>query len=86
MTLGRYHEALAAFELALVAYRERGERREVRIARWMIAHNLWLQKRYDEALAIQLDLERELAAEGESDPEVSEEIAELRKALGADRR
>jgi tetratricopeptide (TPR) repeat protein len=80
-TLGRYGEALAAFEQALAAYRERGDRREIRIARWMIAHDLRLQNRYDEALAIQLDLARELAAEGESDPEVSEEIAALRKAL-----
>ena len=80
--LGRYDEALAAFEQALVAYRERGDRREIRIARWMIAHNLRLQNRYDEALAIQLDLERELAAEGGSDPDVSEEIAALHKALG----
>ncbi|HXM83012.1 MAG TPA: tetratricopeptide repeat protein [Burkholderiales bacterium] len=80
--LGRYEEALGYFEQALAAYQERGDRRSIRIARWMIANALRLSKRYDAALAIQLALEKEFAADGEVDGYVLEEIAELYESLG----
>jgi tetratricopeptide (TPR) repeat protein len=80
--LGRYEEALDYFEQALLAYQERGDKRTIRIARWMIANTLRLQKKYDAALAIQLELERQFAAEGETDRYVLEELAELYEALG----
>lgn len=80
--LGRHEEALAVFERALDAYRERGEPRDIRIARWMIAHTLRLLGRNEEALKMQLALERELTAAGEVDPYVREELAALYAALG----
>ena len=80
--LGRHEEALAVFERALDAYRERGEPRDIRIARWMIAHTLRLLGRNEEALKMQLALERELTAAGEVDPHVREELAALYAALG----
>ena len=80
--LGRHLEALAILEQALAAYRERGEARTIRIARWMVAHTHRLLGRHAEALEVQLALERELAAAGETDPYVLEEIAALYEALG----
>ena len=80
--LGRHLEALAILEQALAAYRERGEARTIRIARWMVAHTQRLLGRHAEALEVQLALERELAAAGETDPYVLEEIAALYEALG----
>jgi tetratricopeptide (TPR) repeat protein len=80
--LGRHEEALAVFERALDAYRERGEPRNIRVARWMVAHTLRLLGRNQEALRMQLALERELSAAGEVDPYVREELAALYAALG----
>jgi tetratricopeptide (TPR) repeat protein len=80
--LGRYDEALATFERALAAYEERGDVRTIRIARWMVANTLRLLGRHDEALKIQLALDRELAAAGEVDPYVLEELAMLYQARG----
>jgi len=80
--LGRHEEALAGFERALEAYRERGEARNIRVARWMVAHTLRLLGRNEEALTMQLALERELSAVGEVDPYVREELAALYAALG----
>jgi tetratricopeptide (TPR) repeat protein len=80
--LGRHEEALGVFERALDAYRERGEARDIRVARWMVAHTLRLLGRNEEALKMQLALERELSAAGEVDPYVREELAALYAALG----
>jgi tetratricopeptide (TPR) repeat protein len=80
--LGRHEEALASFQHALEAYKERGDPRTLRIARWMIAHTQRLLGRYAPALETQLALEREWAAAGEPDPYVLEEIAALYEALG----
>ncbi|HVZ45857.1 MAG TPA: tetratricopeptide repeat protein [Ramlibacter sp.] len=80
--LGRYDEALQEFEEAL-ALRERGGNAEAtRIARWMVAWTLRSMKRFDEALAIQLRLEREWQDAGGSDPDVFEELAHLYRAKG----
>jgi hypothetical protein len=46
----------------------------------MIGNTLRLMGRYDEAFAIQRDLQRELKAAGEVDPYVDEELAALAKA------
>jgi tetratricopeptide (TPR) repeat protein len=80
--LGRYDEALGHFERALAAYEERGDARTIRIARWMVANTLRLLGRRDEALTMQLALDRELTAAGDVDPYVLEELAALYDACG----
>jgi len=80
--LGRYDEALGYFEQALLAYEERGDKDAIRIAQWMIANTLRLLGKFDAAVAIQLRLEKEFAADGRVDRYVLEEIAELYKSLG----
>jgi tetratricopeptide (TPR) repeat protein len=80
--LARHEEALAQFQQAL-AIRERGSNAgATRVAHWMVAWTLRSLKRLDEALAIQLRLEKEYAAAGQPDPHVFEELAALYKALG----
>jgi tetratricopeptide (TPR) repeat protein len=80
--LGRYDEALEQFRLAL-ALRERGSDAEAtRIAWWMVAWTLRAQARADEALAIQLRLERECDAAGAPDPYVYEELEILYRERG----
>ena len=81
--LGRHEEALALFERAL-AFREeqyraqQGDAEAVRVGRWTVARGLRSVGRFEEALAIQ----RELEDTGPEDGYVSEEIAELLFALG----
>ena len=79
--LGRYDEALGVFQGALAAYEKRGDPRNIRIARWMVGNTLRLMGRHDEALAIQLALQRELKAAGEVDPYVDEELQILKKGM-----
>lgn len=79
--LGRYDEALGVFQRALAAYQERGDPRNIRFSRWMVANTLRLMGRHDEALAIQLALHRELKAAGEVDPYVDEELQILKKGM-----
>jgi len=74
---GRLAESLAAFEQALAAYRERARAGDVRFARWQVANVLRLLGRTEEALAMQLALERDQAAAGEPDAEVFDELALL---------
>lgn len=81
-TLGRYAEALAQFELALAARERVGGDVGIRIAWWMIAWTYRAMGRHTEALDVQLRLEREWAAAGDSDPYVFEELAHLYRALG----
>lgn len=80
--LGRDEEALASFQRALAARQRLGQDRETRVARWMIDWTLRLLKRHDEALADLGRLEAELAAVGEADGFVFEEIAENLESLG----
>jgi tetratricopeptide (TPR) repeat protein len=80
--LGRHDEALDYFRKAVAAYEERGDKGSIRVAHWMVANALRMLRRYDEALALQLGLEKQYAADGEVDGYVLEEIAELYDALG----
>jgi len=80
--LGRYEEALAEFKLALARRERMGKPEDVRVAWWMIAWTLRALGRLDEALDIQLRLEKECDEAGEPDPYVFEELESLYKALG----
>ncbi|MEI8266141.1 MAG: tetratricopeptide repeat protein [Betaproteobacteria bacterium] len=80
--LGRHGEALAQFLQAL-AIRERGTNAQAtRVAHWMVARTLRSLQRSDEAVAIQLRLEREFDAAGQPDPYVFEELEALYRARG----
>jgi len=80
--LERHEEALGQFQQAL-AIRERGTNAQAtRVAHWMVARTLHSLQRHDEALAIQLRLEREFDAAGQTDPYVFEELEALYRARG----
>jgi tetratricopeptide (TPR) repeat protein len=80
--LGRFDEALAQFKQAVVL-RERGTDAEaIRIAHWMVAWTLRALGRMDEALEMQLRLERECDAATAPDPYVYEELELLYRAKG----
>lgn len=80
--LGRFEEALDQFQQAL-AVRERGTNAEAtRVARWMVAWTLRSLARSDEAMQMQLSLEREGAATGKPDPYVFEELETLYREKG----
>ncbi len=84
--LGRYDEALQQFNEGVVL-RERGtDAGAVRVAYWMVAWTLRAMQRNDEALAIQLRLERECDAAGEPDPYVFEELETLYRVAGNNER
>lgn len=80
--LGRLDEALVEFKLAL-ALRERGTNEQaIRVAKWMVAWTLRALGRMDEALEIQLRLERECDAAKAPDRYVYEELETLYRARG----
>jgi tetratricopeptide (TPR) repeat protein len=79
---GRYEEALAQFQLALAAHERSGNRPNILVAHWMIAWTLRSLGRLQEAVEIQLRLEREWDKLGEPDPYVFEELEHLYRALG----
>jgi tetratricopeptide (TPR) repeat protein len=80
--LGRYDEALDQFSQAVVL-REKGDDAEAkRVAHWMVAWTLRALKRNDEALAIQLRLEREREAAGAPSAYVFEELELLYRGKG----
>jgi tetratricopeptide (TPR) repeat protein len=79
---GRYEEALAQFQLALAAHERSGNRPNILVAHWMIAWTLRSLGRLQEAVEIQLRLEREWDELGEPDPYVFEELEHLYRALG----
>jgi tetratricopeptide (TPR) repeat protein len=78
----RWDESLAAFRDALLAYERSGKAGSLRVARWQIANVLRLKGQRDEALAMQLELERDAAAAGDPDPYVYDELALLQRAAG----
>jgi len=79
---GRYDEAMVQLQLALAAREREGKADRIREAWWMIAWTLRAQGKLDEALAIQLRLEREWDAAGKPDPDVFEELELLYRAKG----
>ncbi len=84
--LGRYEEALAQFQQAVVV-RERGTDQEAtRIAHWMVGWTLRAMNRTDEALTIQSRLEREYEVAGKPSPYVFEELELLYRATGDEAR
>lgn len=78
----RFDESLAAFREALAAYERKGRADEVRIARRQIANVLRLKGQREQALAMQLALERDAAAAGDPDPYVYDELVLLHHASG----
>lgn len=78
----RYAEALREFEAALKLRLAAGKREDIAVARWMIARTLRVMGRHDEALALQLRLERDNDAAGQPDPYVFEELEALFEAAG----
>lgn len=80
--LGRYEDALAEFKLALAAHEQGGNPQNIRIAHWMIAWTLRSLGRLEEAIEIQLRLEKECDEAGEPDPYVFEELELLYQAVG----
>jgi tetratricopeptide (TPR) repeat protein len=80
--VGRLEESLAQFKLALAARERQGDPQRIRVAHWMIAWTLRAMKRTDEALAIQLRLEKEWDEAKKPDPYVYEELTALYKEKG----
>lgn len=80
--LGRYDEALEQFNKAVIVRERGGDSEATRIAYWMVAWTLRALNRNDEALDIQLRLEREGDAVGQPDPYVFEELEILYRTAG----
>ena len=78
----RLSEALALFRESRAAYERFGRAGGERIARWQIANTLRLMGQGEEALAMQLALEREFEALGRPDGFVFDELAELYATRG----
>ena len=80
--LDRFDQALVQFQQAL-ALREQGTSAgPIRVARWMVAWTLRALGRTDEALTIQLQLQRDCAAAQAPDQYVFEELELLYRAHG----
>jgi tetratricopeptide (TPR) repeat protein len=77
-----YQAALAIFQKALEVRLQQNKLQEIIIAKWSIARTLRSLERYQEAVDIQLGLEKELEARGERDGYVYEELAECLLLLG----
>ena len=80
--LGRYEDALAEFKLALTAHEQGGNPQNIRIAHWMVAWTLRSLEQFNEAIEIQLRLEKECDEAGEPDPYVFEELELLYEKIG----
>jgi tetratricopeptide (TPR) repeat protein len=82
--LGRYDEALVHFRKCLAIREQRADPRATRDANWHIARVLRVQNRVDEALAIQLRLERESEAAHDPRDYIFEELEVLYRSKGCD--
>ncbi len=82
--LQRYDEALVQFRQAVVLRERAGDENTTRVAHWMIGWTLRALNRLDEALEIQLRLQRECEAAGVPDPYVFDELEALARARGDD--
>lgn len=80
--LGRFDEALAELQQAVLLRRAAGQARAEREARWMVAWTLRSLQRNDKALAMQLQLQADNAAAGTPDPYVFDELNALLLARG----
>ena len=78
--LGNYDEALVQYRLSLAAHERANRPANVRIAHWMIARTMRAQGRYQEAIDIQLRMEREWSEAGQPSPYVFEELEQLYRA------
>ena len=77
---GRLDEALAMFQANVAVNERAGNPQRLRVAHWMVAWTLRGLGCNDEALAIQLRLERDNDAAGQPDQYVYEELVHLYKA------
>jgi tetratricopeptide (TPR) repeat protein len=84
--LGRYEEGLDQFKQAVVLRERSQDLQATRIAYWMVGWTLRALNRVDEALEIQLRLERERQAAGAPSPYVFEELELLYRAKGDEAR
>lgn len=81
--LGRHSEALPHYERALALREAAGARpRALYVARWLVARELRLVGRLDEALALQTQLEGQMHVVGDPDPYVLEELERIHRARG----
>jgi tetratricopeptide (TPR) repeat protein len=80
--LGRYEEALDQFKQAVVLREQGTDLQATRIAHWMVGWTLRALNRIDDALEVQLRLERERRAAGVPSPYVFEELELLYRAKG----
>jgi tetratricopeptide (TPR) repeat protein len=80
--MGKFEEALKEFEAALALREAQAQPEGIRIARWMVAWTLRSLGRVSEALAIQLQLERERSEAKRPSAYVFDELAHLYMALG----
>ena len=74
---GRFSEALAIFEKALLLREKKGESTSIRIAKWCIARTYRSLGRIEDAVTWQKSLEQELDKNSEKDGYVFEELGEL---------
>lgn len=77
---GQFEKALDFFQKALVFRQLKEDSSAIRIAKWAVARTYRSMKKYDEAIAIQTDLEKEFEKIGEKDGYVFEELGELHLA------
>ncbi len=74
---GNLDAAMKHFQASLTAFQLTRSASQIRTAKWQIANVMRLQKRYDEALAMQMAIETDAAEAAEPDGYVFEEIAEI---------
>ena len=79
---GQLEESLLQLRRALVLREAAGDADAIRSARWMVARTLRALGRLDEALDLQLQLERDWDAANDPDPEVFDELQALYTARG----
>ena len=79
---GDYAQALAYFQKALAVRQAEGDRREIRIARWVVARAQRSLGQTETALTTQRELLQEIEQSGDSDGYINEELGECLLALG----
>ncbi len=77
---GDFPKALGLFEEARIAREEMGQVRPERIARWCVARCLRSLGRFDEALAMQLQIQTETVGDGFCEEELGENLLALGKS------